>query len=38
MDAMTIARTPASFTFQVEVPYDDSMLAFEETLQQRLNQ
>ena len=38
MDATIIARTPTSFTFQVEVPYDDSMLAFEETLQQCLNQ
>src|SRR5207237_9369471 len=26
-----------SFTLQVEVPYSDSMLDFEETLQQRLN-
>ena len=38
MDATTIARTPTSFTLQVEVPYNDSMLAFEETLQQRLNE
>jgi hypothetical protein len=38
MDAMIIARTPVSFTLQVEVPYNDSMLGFEETLQQRLNE
>src|ERR1700755_2336774 len=37
MSATIIARTPASFTLQVEVPYKDSMLDFEETLQQRLN-
>jgi hypothetical protein len=37
MDATIIARTPNSFTLQVEVPYNDSMLDFEETLQQRLN-
>jgi hypothetical protein len=37
MDATIIARTPNSFTIQVEVPYDDSMLDFEETLQHRLN-
>jgi hypothetical protein len=38
MDATIIARTPTSFTLQVEVPYDDSMLGFEETLQERLNE
>jgi hypothetical protein len=38
MDAMIIARTPISFTLQVEVPYNNSMLGFEETLQQRLNE
>jgi hypothetical protein len=38
MDAMIIARTPISFTLQVEVPYNDSMLGFEEALQQRLNE
>src|SRR3984957_10454803 len=37
MDATIIARTQTSFTLQVEVPYNDSMLDFEETLQQRLN-
>jgi hypothetical protein len=38
MDAMIIARTSTSFTLQVEVPYNDSMLDFEETLQQRLDE
>ena len=38
MNATIIARTPTSFTLQVEVPYNDSMLGFEETLQQRLNE
>jgi hypothetical protein len=37
MNATITARTPTSFTLQVEVPYNDSMLDFEETLQQRLN-
>jgi len=37
MNATIIARTPTSFTLQVEVPYNDSMLGFEEALQQRLN-
>src|SRR4051795_11362903 len=37
MDVTIIARTPTSFTLQVEVPYDGSMLGFEEALQQRLN-
>ena len=37
MATTIIARTPTSFTLQVEVPYNDSMLDFEETLQQRLN-
>ena len=37
MNATIIARTPTSFTIQVEVPYDDSMLDFEESLQHRLN-
>jgi hypothetical protein len=37
MNATIIARTPTSFTLQIEVPYNDSMLGFEETLQQRLN-
>jgi hypothetical protein len=37
MDATIIARTPTSFTLQVEVPYNHPMLDFEETLQRRLN-
>src|SRR3954452_962319 len=37
MDAMIIARTSTSFTLQVEVPYSDSMLDFEDALQRRLN-
>ena len=37
MNVTIIARTPTSFTLQVEVPYNDSMLDFEETLQDRLN-
>jgi hypothetical protein len=36
--AAIIARTPTSFTLQIEVPYNDSMLDFEETLQHRLNE
>jgi len=36
--AAIIARTPTSFTLQVEVPYNDSMLDFEEALQERLNE
>jgi hypothetical protein len=38
MNATIIARTPTSFTLQVEVPFTDSMLDFEEALQQRLNE
>src|SRR4029078_2381888 len=38
MNAMIIARTPTSFTLQLEVPYNGSMLDFEETLQDRLNE
>ena len=38
MDVTIIARKQTSFTLQVEVPYNDSMLGFEETLQQRLNE
>jgi hypothetical protein len=37
MNATIIARTPTSFTLQVEIPYSDSMLDFEEALQERLN-
>src|SRR5947209_9096414 len=38
MNATIIARTPTSFTVQVEVPYNGSMLDVEETLQDRLNE
>src|SRR5947209_10478205 len=38
MNATIIARTPTSFTVQVEVPYNGSMLDVEETLQERLNE
>src|SRR3954462_8758099 len=37
MNATLIPRTPSSVTLQVEVPYSDSMLDFEEALQERLN-
>lgn len=37
MNATIITRTSTSFTLQIEVPYNDSMLDFEETLQERLN-
>src|SRR5438270_4855024 len=37
MNATIIARTSTSFTLQVEIPYSDSMLDFEEALQERLN-
>ena len=37
MNATIIARTPTSFTLQVEVPYSDPRLDFEEALQERLN-
>jgi hypothetical protein len=38
MNATIISRTTTSFTLQVEVPYNHSMLDFEETLQKRLNE
>src|SRR3954468_14299260 len=38
MNATIISRTPTSFTLQVEIPYSDSMLDFEEALQERLNE
>src|SRR3954466_5298628 len=38
MSASIVARSETSFTIQVEVPYNDSMLDFEETLQDRLNE
>jgi hypothetical protein len=37
MNATIISRTPTSFTLQLEIPYSNSMLDFEETLQRRLN-
>jgi hypothetical protein len=37
MNATIVSRTSTSFTIQIEVPYNDSMLDFEETLQHRLN-
>lgn len=36
--AAIIARTPTSFTLQIEVTYNGSMLDFEEALQDRLNE
>ena len=38
MNATIIARTTTSFTLQLEIPYNGSMLDFEETLQDRLNE
>ena len=38
MPAAIIARTDAAFTIQVEIPYNSSMLGFEEVIQQRLNE
>lgn len=38
MNPTIIARTPTSFTLQVEVPYNGSMLDFEEALRHRLNE
>jgi hypothetical protein len=38
MNATIIARTPTSFTLQIEVPYNGSMLDFEEGLQRRINE
>ena len=37
MTAQIINRTEAGFTVQVTIPYSQSMLEFEETLQDRLN-
>src|SRR3954471_16883031 len=37
MNATIISRTPTSFTLQVEIPYSDSKLDFEDALQERLN-
>ena len=38
MSATIVARSESSFTVQVEVPYTSSMLDFEQTIQDRLNQ
>src|SRR3954467_13561491 len=38
MSATIVARSESSFTVQVEVPYGSSMLDFEQTIQDRLNQ
>src|SRR5579883_1661862 len=38
MNATIIARTDTAFTLQIEVPYNGSMLDFEEALQDRLNE
>jgi hypothetical protein len=38
MNATITTRTPTAFILQVEVPYNDSMLDFEEVLQHRLNE
>jgi hypothetical protein len=37
MNATIVSRTSTSFTLQIEVPYNGSMLDFEETLQHRIN-
>ena len=36
MSAQIIDRTEAGFTVQVTIPYNHSMLEFEETLQEQL--
>ena len=38
MSAAIVARSESSFTVQVEIPYCSSMLDFEQTIQERLNQ
>src|SRR5437868_3746229 len=38
MSATIVARSETSFTVQVEIPYGSSMLDFEQTIQERLNQ
>ncbi len=38
MSATVVARSETSFTVQVEIPYSSSMLDFEQTIQERLNQ
>src|SRR3982074_2158697 len=38
MTASIVARSETSFTVQVEIPYGSSMLDFEQSIQDRLNQ
>ena len=38
MSASIVARSETSFTVQVVIPYASSMLDFEQTIQERLNQ
>src|SRR3954470_7662896 len=38
MSATIVARSESSFTVLVEIPYGSSMLDFEQTIQERLNQ
>ena len=38
MSATIVARSESSFTVQVAIPYGTSMLEFEQTIQERLNQ
>jgi hypothetical protein len=38
MSAAIVARSETSFTVQIEIPYGSSMLDFEQTIQDRLNQ
>jgi hypothetical protein len=38
MSATIVARSETAFTVQVEIPYGSSMLDFEQTIQERLNQ
>jgi len=38
MSATIVARSESSFTVQVEIPYNSSMLDFEQAIQERLNQ
>jgi hypothetical protein len=38
LSASIVARSETSFTVQVEIPYGSSMLDFEQTIQERLNQ
>jgi hypothetical protein len=38
MSATLVARSESSFTVQVEIPSNSSMLDFEQAIQERLNQ